>query len=81
MKSYLNPLPSLNCRHVTKVNTVVVCNLFPLPDVLAGHQEHLLAQVDPDGVGVAVTVEVAGDGCVETFSNLFCTNLGKTSNE
>ena len=76
IKFYLNPLPSLYGRHVTEVNTVVVCDLFPLPDVLAGNQEHLLAQVDPDGVGVAVAVEEAGDGRVQALANLFCSNVG-----
>ena len=67
--------------HITEVSAVVVSDLLASPDVPARHQHHPPPHVDPDGVGVAVTVEVAGDGCVETLSNLFCTDLKKTSNE
>ena len=71
-----DPVSALRPLHVTEVYTVVVSNLLSLADVLAGHQEHCPAHIEPQCVGVAVTVEVAGNGSVQSLANLLCPHLG-----
>ncbi len=50
--------------------------LFTFFDILRGDEKHLLANVDPDGVGVTIAVEVAPYSCVHPrtcriFKNIF----------
>ena len=68
--SNLQPISSEVPIVDSEMHPIVVSNLLPIPDGLAGHQHHPLALPILDGVGVAGVVE-EGHAVVDSTTNWF----------